>query len=269
MSEQGTTTAADMFTLYHAINSVSSQRVRIVLTEKHIKYRSQQLKLDGDQFSPSYRKINPDAFVPTLLDGCTPIYESTIISEYINARYPLPQLVPRRLLDQAKMRYVIKLVDEHLHEACTILSFASAFRDNLVSALRDNDNTAIRRPNEARRRAYMESLATDGPRSCFVHSAIETTKTVLLYIDNRLDVSENLTGPDYSLADAALAPYIARLEMLHLHEILDNVPTLYRWWRRVRVRQSTQAAIYCPMSDSDWAIFRGTTQYWRESHVQL
>ena len=55
-----------MLELYHNINSVCAQKVRIALKEKGQEAKEHLLTLRGDQHDPEYLKLNPNAVVPTL-----------------------------------------------------------------------------------------------------------------------------------------------------------------------------------------------------------
>ena len=69
-----------MLFLYHAAPSVCSIKVRVTLAEKDLAWDGKILNLQrGDQFQPDYRKINPNAVVPTLIHDGGTILESTII----------------------------------------------------------------------------------------------------------------------------------------------------------------------------------------------
>ena len=84
-----------MITLYHGKTSVCSQKVRLGLAEKGIEWQSRELNLQkGEQQSPEYLKLNPNAVVPTLLttDGNI-IRESSVVLEYIDT-LSKPHLMP-------------------------------------------------------------------------------------------------------------------------------------------------------------------------------
>jgi len=53
--------------LYHNINSVCAQKVRIALKEKGREAQEHLLTLRGDQNEPAYLKLNPSGVVPTLV----------------------------------------------------------------------------------------------------------------------------------------------------------------------------------------------------------
>ena len=65
-----------------------------------------------------------------------------------------------------------------------------------------------------------------------------------------------LAGDSYSLAEAAVIPYILCLELLRLSRLWDDYPGVATWWTRVRERPSTKSTIIERMTDKDWAPFR-------------
>jgi hypothetical protein len=69
--------------LYHNINSVCAQKVRIALKEKGQEAKEHILTLRGDQNEPTYLKLNPNGVVPTLVHDEHPIVESSL-------RFPFP-----------------------------------------------------------------------------------------------------------------------------------------------------------------------------------
>jgi glutathione S-transferase len=52
-----------MLELYHNINSVCAQKVRIALHEKRRNAKEHLLKLQGDQNDPAYLKLNSNGVV--------------------------------------------------------------------------------------------------------------------------------------------------------------------------------------------------------------
>jgi glutathione S-transferase len=65
-----------MLELYHNINSVCAQKVRIALYEKLQTAKEHLLKLQGDQNDPAYLKLNPNGVVPTLVHNGTVVTET-------------------------------------------------------------------------------------------------------------------------------------------------------------------------------------------------
>jgi glutathione S-transferase len=69
--------------------------VRIVLLEKGLHWTTRLLDLTRlEQKSPAYLALNPNGVVPTLLHGDRVIYESNVITEYLDEVFPAPRLYP-------------------------------------------------------------------------------------------------------------------------------------------------------------------------------
>jgi len=114
--------------LYHSVSSVCAQKVRVALAEKGLDYKNHLMTLRGDQFDPAYMKLNPNGVVPTLVHDGRVVIESSVILYYLDEAFPEPPLMPRDPLQRARVRMVNKLIDEYVHNSCTILTFATAFR---------------------------------------------------------------------------------------------------------------------------------------------
>src|SRR5918911_2674163 len=82
-----------MLTLYDAARCPYCARARIVLAEKDVEYESVAIDL-GDRPAWLYEK-NPLGRVPVLEEGGFVLPESLAIMEYLEERYPEPQLLPR------------------------------------------------------------------------------------------------------------------------------------------------------------------------------
>jgi glutathione S-transferase len=123
--------------LYHNINSVCAQKVRIALKQKGQEAKDHILTLRGDQNEPGYLKLNPNGVVPTLVHDGAPIVESSLILYYIDEVFPDPPLMPKEPRLRHRVRMYNKLIDEYLHNACTILTFATAFRPNFLKMTRE------------------------------------------------------------------------------------------------------------------------------------
>jgi glutathione S-transferase len=62
-------------------------------------------------------ELNPYAKVPVLLDGDGVIYESAIINEYLDEKYPMVPLMPKHHLQRAKARIWIDFFNSRIHAA--------------------------------------------------------------------------------------------------------------------------------------------------------
>jgi glutathione S-transferase len=245
-----------MLELYHNINSVCAQKVRIALKEKGQNFRDHLMTLRGDQFDPSYLKLNPNGVVPTLIHDGQPIVESSLILYYIDEVFPEPPLMPKEARGRYRVRMYNKLIDEYLHNSCTILTFATAFRPAFLKMPRDAWQAEINKAPLKRRAEYKRSVIEHGLDSEFVVDAVRQHQKLLSWMANDLSHGSFLAGDAFSNADVAVIPYILRLELLKLSDLWAQYSAIAEWWRQVRNRPSVKATIFDCMTESDWAPFK-------------
>lgn len=104
--------------LYTYFRSTAAYRVRIALNLKNIEADHKVVHLvkdGGEQHSSSYRRLNPQGRVPTLVDGGMPITQSQAIIEYLDEVHPNPPLLPDDLKDRAWVRSIAGLVACDIH----------------------------------------------------------------------------------------------------------------------------------------------------------
>jgi glutathione S-transferase len=241
---------------YHNINSVCAQKVRIALNEKRLDAKEHLLTLRGDQHDPAYRKLNPNGVVPTLVHDGKPIVESSLILYYLDEAFPNPPLMPREPLLRQRVRLFNKLIDEYVHNACMILTFATAFRPNFVKMPREAWLAEVNKTPLKRRAEYKRSVIEHGLDSEFVSDAIAHHEKLLSWMDASLQTGSYLAGDSFSNADCAVVPYVLRLELLKLGGMYERYPAVADWWGRMRDRPSVKTELIGRMSESDWAPFR-------------
>lgn len=230
--------------LYHANISTCSQKVRLALAEKGVEFESVVMNLRaGDQYDPDYRKLNPNAVVPTLVNGDDVIIESTVINEYIDDAFEGPALRPQRPAERAAMRYWTKQLDEGLHAAIVVLSFCIAFRNDFQSRT-DEEMAAFyaRMNNPVKEKFYRAALAQGMDHEGFV-SAVQRYRKLLQDMEIALAGRDWLAGETYSLADIGLIPYLLRLEHLGLAGMWSEQASVTAWYENVRQRPSYQSAV--------------------------
>ena len=86
----------DPITLYDSPGSPCARRVRAVLLEKGLAWTTRLVDLTRmEQKRPEYLALNPNGVVPTLVHGDRVLYESNVITEYLDDVFPDPPLYPR------------------------------------------------------------------------------------------------------------------------------------------------------------------------------
>jgi glutathione S-transferase len=245
-----------MLELYHSINSVCAQKVRIALAEKGVTAKEHLMTLRGDQFDPAYLKLNPSGVVPTLVHDGQPVIESAVILYYIDEVFSEPPLMPKEPPARARARLYNKLIDEYLHNSCMILTFATAFRPAFLKMTPEARDAEFARSPIKRRAEYKRSVTAHGLDSEFVADAIGYHRKLLSWMTDSLEHGRYLAGDTFSNADAAVIPYILRLELLRLDRLWAGNPGVADWWQRMRNRASVQESIFKRMTDADWAPFK-------------
>jgi len=245
-----------MLELYHSINSVCAQKVRIALAEKGLTAKDHLMTLRGDQFEPEYLKLNPSGVVPTLIHDGRPIIESSVILYYIDEVFPAPPLMPTEPPARAQVRMYNKLIDEYLHNSCMILTFATAFRPAFLKMPPAAREAEFAKSPIKRRAEYKRSVTEHGLNSEFVAEAVSYHTKLLSWMAHSLERRPYLAGNIFSNADIAVIPYILRLELLRLEGLWAQHPAIIDWWQRMRARASVQDTIFRRMTDADWAPFK-------------
>jgi glutathione S-transferase len=105
--------------LYEAPGSPYTQKIKIALREKAVAFEVERPESLGTGRTDGPFGIgNPRAEVPLLVDGQTCIFDSTIILEYIEERWPDPPLLPRGPEARATARMTEDVCDTQ-YEAVT------------------------------------------------------------------------------------------------------------------------------------------------------
>jgi glutathione S-transferase len=232
-----------MLTLYHNDMSLCAQKVRVCLAEKGLEWENRHLVLRSAEHQQDwYRKLNRRAVVPTLIDGDKVIPESNVILEYLDERFPSPPLAPRDPYARAKMRLWTKQLDEDIHDqSAAIISFGIAFRHQYLVRGEAGKKMLEEIPNlfkRERRRDVIEHGT--GSRHFIV--AIKRMVLLLDEMEEALVAAPWLAG-DYSLADVAFTPYLARLEHLDILHMIGERHRVADWYRRCKARPSFQEGI--------------------------
>ncbi len=108
-----------MMTLYSGTTCPFSQRCRIVLFEKGMDF--QIIDVDLFNMPEDIGVMNPYNRVPILVERDLILYESNIINEYIDERFPHPQLMPADPVMRARARLFLYRFEAELFSHVTTL----------------------------------------------------------------------------------------------------------------------------------------------------
>lgn len=164
-----------MMVLYSGTTCPFSQRCRLVLFEKGMDFEIRDIDLFNKPEDISV--MNPYGQVPILVERDLILYESNIINEYIDERFPHPQLMPADPLMRARARLMLFNFEKELFVHVNTLE------------------------NEKHKEG--------DPALTKARAAIRDHLTMLapLFVKNKY-----MLGDEFSMLDVALAPLLWRLD---------------------------------------------------------
>ena len=120
-------------TLFSDPSSQYSHRVRIVLAEKGVTVDIEDI--DSDNVTQEILEANPYGTLPTLVDRDLALYESKVVMEYLDERFPHPPLLPVYPVARAQSRLWIHRVER---DWCNLV-------DSIVANPESTDSAAARK----------------------------------------------------------------------------------------------------------------------------
>src|SRR5690242_7979486 len=101
-----------MIVVYEHPLSPYAQKVKIALAEKGVEFECRLPDFMSGQ-DPDFAAANPRLEVPALVDGDVRVFDSTIILEYVEDRWPRPPLLPATPAERARVRMLEDLCDTY------------------------------------------------------------------------------------------------------------------------------------------------------------
>ena len=115
-----------MTELYSGNTCIRSHQVRFVLAEKGI--LTEINNVDGSVVPEDLMALNPYVSLPTLIDRELILYDSRVIVEYLDERYPHPPLMPVSPVERAKLRLGLATIERDFVEPAVALDLALGTR---------------------------------------------------------------------------------------------------------------------------------------------
>jgi glutathione S-transferase len=88
-----------------------AQKVKIALYEKGIPFAATIPNIFGED--AEFASVSPRREVPALVDGETSVFDSTIILEYLEDKWPSPPMLPPAPAERARVRMLEELCDTY------------------------------------------------------------------------------------------------------------------------------------------------------------
>jgi len=245
--------------LYHASHSTCSQKVRMVLHEKALKFDEVRIDLGKkEQLKPGYLAINPNAVVPTLLDDGVPIIESSVICEYLDEKYPDNPLVPSDIVERARMRAWTHYIEEVAVGAIRVPSFNRAFLYRFDKLDQKQFESEEINPRPVRRELFQRMGSPKGFGKQEIDRSLEQLSETCRRMDEAVaKLGPWLMGRQFTLADVLVMPSIDRMADLGLAHIWDSkYPRVGEWYERLKARPAFQATYYPGSRVSDFLPLR-------------
>lgn len=235
MSESG-------ITLYHSLTSVCSQKVRLTLAELSLGFDNQVVDLKkGEQFAPDYLTLNPNAVVPTLVDGTQVVLQSNTIMQYLCAHHPVHPLSAATENRNELCSEWFEHADR-FHVAIHSITYVSVNREKLLALSPEQREQRYENIPDPTRSAKLRQIVDDGFDSAPVLAALETLNDILPKLQSATRSHRWLTGDRATLADFAIFPFVHRLHLLGFDQLWEE-GSLARWHGDMMQRPSFYTAI--------------------------
>ena len=173
-----------MMRLYSGTTCPYSHRCRIVLYEKGMDF--EVIDVDLMSRAEDIAVINPYNKVPVLVERDLILYEANIINEYMDERFPHPQLMPPDPVMRGRARLFLHRFEQELYSHVGMIDQGGKNADKARAAIRDN----------------------------------------LTQLAQILTKQKFLLGDEFSMLDVAIAPLLWRLEHYGIQMGKDAAPLM-------------------------------------------
>jgi stringent starvation protein A len=189
-----------MMVLYSGTTCPFSHRCRFVLFEKGMDFEIRDIDLYNKP--EDIAVMNPYGQVPILVERDLILYESNIINEYIDERFPHPQLMPGDPVDRGRVRLFLLNFEKELFSQVSILE---------SHGIKSTDKIVEKAKLQLRDRL---------------------TQLAPIFLKNRF-----VLGDNFSMLDVVLAPLLWRLDYYGI-ELSKNAAPLLKYAERIFSRSA-------------------------------
>jgi len=191
-----------VMTLFSRPTDIHSHRTRLVLAEKNINIEIANVL--GAELPEDLMDLNPYHTVPTLVDRDLTLYDSRVIIEYLDERFPHPPLMPVDPVMRAQFRLALFRIETDWY---SIAEEAEATPDNKLSS----------KSRKLLRESILQSTEIFAARPYFL-------------------------SDEFSLVDASIAPILWRLPVYGV-DLGNQAEAIDNYMKRVCARRSFQQSM--------------------------
>lgn len=191
-----------VMTLFSRPTDIHSHRTRLVLAEKNINIEITNVL--GNDLPEDLMDLNPYHTVPTLVDRDLTLYDSRVIIEYLDERFPHPPLMPVDPVMRAQFRLALFRIETDWY---SIAEEAESTSDGKLST----------KSRKLLRESILQSNELFGARPYFL-------------------------SDEFSLVDASIAPILWRLPVYGI-DLGSQAEAIESYMERVFARESFQRSM--------------------------
>jgi len=191
-----------VMTLFSKPTCIHSHRTRLVLAEKNINIDITDV--DGPELPEDLLDLNPYHTVPTLVDRDLVLYDSRVIIEYLDERFPHPPLMPVDPVTRAQFRLALFRIEMDWYQLA-------------------------------------EQFEADGERKLATKSRKMLRDSILASVD-LFSAKKYFLSDEFSLVDCSIAPILWRLPVYGI-ELGSQAEPIEMYMKRVFERRSFQDSL--------------------------
>jgi RNA polymerase-associated protein len=191
-----------VMTLFSKPTCIHSHRTRLVLAEKNINIDIADV--DGPDLPEDLMDLNPYHTVPTLVDRDLVLYDSRVIIEYLDERFPHPPLMPVDPVTRAQFRLALFRIESDWYQLA-------------------------------------EQFEVDGERKLATKSRKLLRDSILASVD-LFSAKKYFLSDEFSLVDCSIAPILWRLPVYGI-ELGSQAEPIEMYMKRVFERRSFQESV--------------------------
>ncbi|MGE4658164.1 MAG: glutathione S-transferase N-terminal domain-containing protein [Gammaproteobacteria bacterium] len=191
-----------VMTLFSGPTDIWSHRTRLALAEKNMNIDI--IDVTGGVLPEDLLDLNPYNTVPTLVDRDLVLYDSRVIIEYLDERFPHPPLMPVDPVTRAHFRLVLFRIERDWYPLA----------EKIVEA---GDRKSSNRARKELKESILSSVGVFAAKRFFL-------------------------GDEFSLVDSTIAPILWRLPIFDI-ELSGRARPVLRYMKEVFARSSFQESL--------------------------